>query len=163
MTIRITEYSQKYHEDLLSLVSRVNEADPAYPPKGSIHVQNEDWSQWLFEEPVVARFVALKDDKVVGHIVLESVHDYITDRLENNSTDYLEIGQFFVDPTIQREGIGNSLFQIACQETKSLQSKISLVVLDGSDSAKRFYLHHGLQEVCKFTGRDGVNTIFVEN
>lgn len=163
MAVRITEYNQKHHEDLLSLASRVNEADTAYPPMGSVHVQNEDWSQWLFEEPVVIRLVALKDDKVVGHIVLESAHDYITDRLEDNSTDYLEIGQFFVDPTIQREGVGNKLFQSACQEAKLLLSKISLVVLDGSDSAKRFYLHHGLREVSKFSGRDGVNTIFIED
>lgn len=163
MTVSVTEYNQNYHKDLLSLVSRVNEADPAYPPRGSFHVQNEDWNQWLFDEPVVIRLVALKEDKVVGHIVLESAHDYITDRLEGDSTHYLEIGQFFVDPTIQREGIGNKLFETACQEARLLFSKISLVVLDGSDSAKRFYLHHNLREVCKFTGRDGVNTIFIED
>lgn len=163
VAIRITEYNQNHHEDLLSLVSRVNEADPAYPPSGSVHVQNEDWGQWLFEEPVFIRLVALNDDKIVGHIVLESAHDYITDRLTDSSTNYLEIGQFFVDPAIQREGIGNKLFQSACQDVRLLRSKISLVVLDGSDSAKRFYLHHGLREVSKFTGRDGVNTIFVED
>lgn len=163
MTIRIIEYNTEHLTDLLSLVSKVNEADAAYPPAGSVHVQNGDWQQWLFEEPVKIRLVALKNGKVVGHIVLESAHDYITDRLEDSTTDYLEIGQFFVDPTIQREGIGNRLFLAARQEAKLLLSKITLVVLDGSDSAKRFYLHHDLHEVNKFTGRDGVNTIFVEN
>lgn len=163
MAIRITEYKQKHFEDLLSLASRMNAADPAYPPRGSTHVQNEDWRKWLFDEPVIHRLVALKDDRVIGHIVLEPVHDYITSRLDRSSTNYLEIGQFFVDPTIQREGIGNKLFQSASQDARLLLSKVALVVLDGSDSAKRFYLHHGLRQVGKFSGRDGVNTIFIED
>lgn len=163
MSIRITEYRQEHLQGLLSLVTRINEANSAYPPPGSIHVQNEDWESWLFEDSVTVRLVAMKDQRIVGHIVLEPVNDYITQRLETSSDNYLEIGQFFVDPSIQKAGIGNELFQSVLEISQRLESKISLVVLDGSDAAKRFYVHHGLREVSKFNGRDGVNTIFVED
>jgi ribosomal protein S18 acetylase RimI-like enzyme len=163
MSVSVTEYRSEHLQDLLSLVVRINEADSAYPPPGSIHVQNEDWESWLFEDSVSIRLVAVKNERVVGHIVLEPVNDYITQRLDDPAVSRLEIGQFFVDPTIQKSGIGNKLFQTALEISKSLERKIALVVLDGSDDAKRFYSHHGLREVGKFTGRDGVNTIFIEN
>lgn len=163
MSVRVIEYRQEHLQDLLSLVSRVNKADSAYPPKGSIHVQNEDWESWLFDDSVMCRIVAVKDDRVVGHIVLEPAHEYITQRLRSNTNSYLEIGQFFVDPAIQKAGIGNALFQSALEISRGLERKICLVVLDGSDAAKRFYVHHGLIENERFIGRDGVNTIFLEN
>lgn len=163
MSVSVTEYRSEHLQDLLSLVVRINEADSAYPPPGSIHVQNEDWESWLFEDSVNIRLVAVKNERVVGHIVLEPVNDYITQRLDSPIVSRLEIGQFFVDPSIQKAGIGHRLFQSALEISKRLESKISLVVLDGSDSAKRFYAHHGLREVAKFTGRDGVNTIFIED
>lgn len=163
MSVRIIEYRQEHLQDLLSLVSRVNKEDPAYPPQGSIHVQNEDWESWLFEDSVTSRTVAMKDDRVIGHIVLEPAHDYITQRLSHIANFYLEIGQFFVDPAIQKAGIGHKLFQSALETSRGFERKICLVVLDGSDAAKRFYVHHGLIENERFIGRDGVNTIFLEN
>lgn len=163
MSVSVKEYQQENLKDLLSLVARINEADSAYPPPGNINVQNEDWESWLFEDSVTVRLVAMKDGLVVGHVVLEPVNDYITQRLESTTDSYLEIGQFFVDPVIQKAGIGNKLFQTALEISKNLEHKIALVVLDGSDDAKRFYAHHGLREVGKFTGRDGVNTIFIED
>jgi GNAT superfamily N-acetyltransferase len=146
----------------LSLTDRVNSADAAYPPPGDRRVQEKNWKAWLFLDGS-NHMVALKDEEVVGHIAWDFPHDYITDHLEPSENSYLEITQFFVDPTLQREGIGDKLFQSVLQEARRLNSKVALVALDGSDAAKRFYLHHGLREISKFTGRDGVNTIFVED
>lgn len=162
MEIRITYYDPQHLDSLLSLTERVNAANSAYPPPGDRRVQEKDWKTWLFLDGA-PHTVALHGEDVVGHISWDIPHDYITDHLEPSQNSYLEVTQFFVDPKLQKKGIGHQLFQSALQEAERLQSKVVLVSLDDSDEAKKFYRNHGLREIGQFVGRDGVNTIFLQD
>lgn len=162
MQIRITPYDPQNLDSLLSLTERVSSANAAYPPPADRRVHEKNWKAWLFLEGA-PHTVALFGKDVVGHISWDIPHDYITDHLEPSENAYLEVVQFFVDPKFQGKGVGHQLFQSAVQEAHRLQSKIALVALDGSDEAKRFYRKHGLREVSQFSGRDGVNTLFIQD
>lgn len=159
--IEVSRYSTKHLRGLIALAEKVNRLDPAYPPANDESVKNGDWKGWLFGDNTVDRLVATANGKVVGHIVLTPSHDYIQPFLKSDSR-YFEVGQFFVDPEVQKAGIGKALFTKAFEIAHSFDRKLSLCVLEGSRDAQRFYQHNGLHLESSFVGRDGLNMVFLE-
>lgn len=159
--VQVSRYSPRHLKNLISLAEKVNRLDPAYPPANDESVKVGNWTGWLFGEKTVDRLVATSEDEVLGHIVLTPAHPYIQPYLDSESK-YFEVGQFFVDPEIQKSGIGKKLFTEAFSISHSFDRKLSLCVLEGSQDAQRFYQHNGLHLASSFVGRDGLNMVFIE-
>lgn len=100
-----------------------------------------DPARWLSPESALGCWVAVVDDRVVGHVVLTAVRDHA------------EVERLFVDPTATGQGIGRQLLQHCVTTAAALNRELSLEVVDNRGAAVHLYRRAGWLE----TGRTPID------
>jgi GNAT superfamily N-acetyltransferase len=163
-----------HHSQLLQCLQELQESKSSYPPKDTITNIQPTAAEWLSDEGEDAhRFVAMLEGRVVGHIGISALHDYMVKFLKDNSfvadenetelRSYVEIGTFFVSPSAQKHGVGGKLFAHILAETRRRGKIPALAVVESHDSHKatQLYQRHGMLNVGYFHGTHGKNLIFI--
>jgi|GEM_PF-5855007 len=105
MAFSVVPFVEAEHEaGAVAALLRVRRVDPSYPPARDADPTFESFRAWLESEPVLARWVALAEGSVVGHVQVTVAHKYLVDHLATTRTGdrrYAEIGKLFVDPDTQ--------------------------------------------------------------
>lgn len=164
---KLVGYSSVKHLDsLVDLLLDLQETDAFYPPRVGLKLTAAELVGWLTLDPVLQRWVALRDKVVIGHISIANPHDYILDFLRGfelvdySQNPFTEIGQFFVQSSDQRSGAGKLLFEEALSFSSKNHLKPILAVIDGSSKARSFYAAQGLEKLGEFKGIHGINHVF---
>ncbi|WP_371405067.1 N-acetyltransferase family protein [Kribbella sp. NBC_00662] len=100
-----------------------------------------DPARWLSPDSALGYWVAVVDDRVVGHVVLTAVRDHA------------EVERLFVDPTATGKGIGRQLLQHCVTTAAALNRELSLEVVDNRGPAVHLYRRAGWLE----TGRTPID------
>lgn len=161
--MEIVAYSESLHlQELTEIVHGMRHSERAYPPREDCGETVEDVEAWLRGSTAFARWVAVHEGKVVGHIALQEPDDYLKTFLTEHEITgkQSEISKFFVSPDCRKLGAGRLLFSHAVE---SSDHQVALAVLNGSLAAREFYVHHGMTELGIYHGKSGINHIFLEN
>jgi GNAT superfamily N-acetyltransferase len=94
-----------------------------------------DPGSWLTPELALGCWVAVSDDRVVGHVVLTA------------AGVGAEVERLFVDPKATRQGIGRQLLDHCVGTAAALGRRLSLEVVDNSGPAVTLYRRAGWLEV----------------
>jgi GNAT superfamily N-acetyltransferase len=89
---------------------------------------------WLTPENRLGCWVAVSDERVVGHVVLTAVGDSA------------EVERLFVDPRATRQGIGRQLLDRCVTTAAELGRELSLEVVDNRGAAVHVYRRAGWRE-----------------
>ena len=168
MTMIIVPFSSTHLLKTVDLLLEVRNVDGTYPPAVDAENTVSGFSRWLMSEETVGRWVALMDGDVAGHISLTPAHGYLTQSLDDlgyvgiEGRSFCEVSKFFVDPQVQRQGVGAKLFDYAIEQGWALGLQPALAVIDTSYAARRFYARKGMLEVGSFHGVHGENFVFVD-
>jgi ribosomal protein S18 acetylase RimI-like enzyme len=100
-----------------------------------------DPAAWLTPENALGCWVAVSEDRVVGHVVLTAVDDRA------------EVERLFVDPAATRQGIGRRLLEHCIDTATQLGRELSLEVVDNRGAAVHLYRRAGWLE----TGRTPID------
>lgn len=160
--MKIVTYVEELHlPELSAIAHRMRNSERAYPPREDCGESLPEVEDWLRKSEALFRWVAIQEDKVVGHISLQHPEVYLRAFIESCGIigGHFEISKFFVSPDCRKSGAGRLLFAHA---VKSSSTPSALAVLDGSHAARTFYSHHGMEELGIYHGRSGVNHIFVD-
>lgn len=169
MDVAVVPFVASDHlRETVAVLHRVRAADPNYPPPTDAEDSPTSLSRWLLDEggSYLSRWAALVGDRVVGHVSVSLPHDYILKFLRSieyqlTKIDQLcEVTKFFVDPTVQRLGVGSRLFFQACQFASQERRTPVLAVVDTSVDARHFYRHSGMEDLGVFEGFHGTNHVF---
>ena len=166
MTFNLVPFVEKDHltSAALALLS-VREATQVYPPTQDANADVESFKAWLTPESEVhARWAALVDGEVAGHVMLSPALPYMVDHLESHgydATNCAEVNKLFVDPSQSKHGIGGALLESAIEVARSQGRRAVLAVVSTSTQALRLYRHSSLVEVEPFHGRHGENRVFM--
>ena len=101
----------------------------------------------------------------MGHVVIRQPLAYLNSWVETpkgNSGQIAptcELGQLFVSPDIEGEGVGLMLTRAALGWARERNLDVILVVLDVTPHAIKFYERLGFSEMGWFQGFDGGNTV----
>lgn len=168
MTIRIVSFDAAVHlNQTVNVLMRMRTIDPLYPPPIDAATNLKSLTQWLIEDGVLGRWVAIHNEQVVGHLSVLSPHNYLYDFFSEHSISspaengFCEISKFFIDPSQRKQGIGRLLFKKAQDFAASREVQLALAVIDSSTAARSFYNAVGLNEVGVFTGIHGINHVFI--
>jgi [ribosomal protein S18]-alanine N-acetyltransferase len=101
-----------------------------------------DPRRWLTPEDGLGCWVAVRDERVVGHVALTA-----------NGPDGVSVERLFVDPEATRAGIGRQLLDHSVKAAAELGRKLSLEVVDNRGAAERLYRRAGWLE----TGRTPID------
>jgi GNAT superfamily N-acetyltransferase len=169
MRVSVVPFNREAHLDqTVQVLLRVRAADPSYPPPVDVEATAEAFAGWLLADDVISRWVALSDDRVVGHVALAEAHDYLLDFLGGTEFRELageglcEISKLFVDPDVQRNGAGGALLATALDSAAELDRVAVLAVVAASEAARRLYARSSLTEIGTFDGIHGENHVFIE-
>ena len=163
MAFDILPFHHSAHfNELVDILFRVRTADPTYPPAQDADASVESFGSWLLQGPVIERWVAVVDGRVVGHVALADAHSYLTNYLDDPTLDGLcEVNQLFVDSEMRGHGTGLLLVEHVLAAAAELQRPVGLAVVAESLAARRLYARSGLTEVGAFEGRHGTNYVFL--
>jgi GNAT superfamily N-acetyltransferase len=149
------------------VLHRVRAATKTYPPPVDADDTPASFSAWLDDgEDYLGRWVAVREGRVIGHVSVVEPHDYILRFLGTldvgtvRRRGLVEITKFFVDPDVQRGGVGSRLFARALDFATGSELTPVLAVVSTSTDARRFYGREGMTEVGQFEGRHGTNHVF---
>lgn len=171
--VTIEKYEPTVHyNQLLECLEELQASKSSYPPRNVITNLQPTAAEWLQDDGGESlRFVALLEEKVVGHISIAAPYDYLVNFLqtadyineEKTADSYVEIGTFFVSPSAQKHGIGHKLFARIQEEANTLGKTTALAVVESHDSNKAtaLYERHGMENIGYFNGTHGKNLIFV--
>jgi GNAT superfamily N-acetyltransferase len=163
----------KHYDQLLECLQELIDSKSSYPPKNTETGVQSSAEEWLADEGEEAhRFVAILEGRVVGHVGITALHDYMVKYMKENCfiqneterRGYVEIGTFFVSPTAQKHGVGAKLFSHILDEISRLRKVPSLAAVESHDSHKatKLYERHGLINVGYFHGTHGKNMIYIK-
>lgn len=175
--LTIEKYEPNIHyNQLVECLQELQEAKSSYPPKNTvtnIQPSAEEWLSGDEEGKDSHRFVAMLEGRVVGHIDITALHDYMVKFLKDNSfihedkdaESYVEIGTFFVSPRAQKHGVGHQLFTHILRESQIVGKVPTLAVVESHDSHKATHLYerHGMRNIGAFQGTHGKNLIFIQD
>jgi GNAT superfamily N-acetyltransferase len=168
MPTTIVEFSKKHHlEQTVDALLLVRKSDPEYPPPLDTDTQRGSMAKWLLGDEILARWVAVVDERVVGHIQVTKPHSYLQATLRGAlpqvipDSDLVEIGKFFVNPSCQETGIGTLLFKQASSFIRNQRKTAVLAVLPSSIKALEFYVRKGMRRCGSFTGVHGENLVLI--
>lgn len=169
MQVEIVPFSESVHiVDTVGVLLSVCKMDPSYPPLQDAKRTPESFADWLIREPVLNRWIAVVDGEIVGHIATANPHLYITDFLASIAYDlttadqFGEIVKFFVDPSAQHVGVGQTLLAHALISLHAMGLQPILAVVAESRSARRIYAHIGMKQLGYFEGIHGRNYVFTD-
>jgi GNAT superfamily N-acetyltransferase len=165
MVFRVVPFVEDEHrEGAVAALLRVRKADPSYPPPQDADPTYESLSSWLQNEPVLARWVAVLNGSVTGHVQVSAAHKYLLDHLATDLArcrPFAEIGKLFVAPDTQNVGIGTALLYRACEFAVSQGMRPALAVLPTSVAAIRLYRRSGMECAGTFIGVHGENLVML--
>jgi GNAT superfamily N-acetyltransferase len=162
----VQDYDEAVHRSgAVRALMSVRRADGGYPPPQDTGDTTEELDRWLFDSPVRARWVAVLDDEVVGHVCLSPAHPYLTRRLVPVSppTVLLEVGKLYVAAEARGLDLGRRLLEEAMGRAAGEGAVAALAVLPTSRAALGLYRDRGLVEVGQFEGVHGLNLVFVDD
>lgn len=163
-----------HYNQLVDCLQELIESKSSYPPKNKLTNIQSSAAEWLSDEGEDAhRFVAMLEGRIVGHVGIAALHDYMVKFLKDNfiitedeeRESYVEIGTFFVSPSAQKHGVGHQLFIHILREAQMLGKVPTLAVVESHDSHKAttLYVKHGMRNIGAFEGTHGKNLIFVQD
>lgn len=168
MPVCVHDYVEMTHgRRTLEVLQRVRAADPTYPPSDAGST-GSDLRDWLLSEPGLGRWVVVVDREVAGHVQLTPPHDYLIEQLASfghhpmGDAGYAEIAKLFVDPLVQRRGVGAVLLAAARAASWASGRQPALAVVSTSAAATRMYVHEGMVEIGEFDGIHGINRVMVD-
>jgi GNAT superfamily N-acetyltransferase len=134
-----------------------------YPPLVDVDGTDGSLERWLFDGEVLARYVAVIDGQVVGHVLLHSLGEYLVSRCErlgmSSGAGWIEVGKLFVRPDQVGQGIGTALLTAAREYAAGRRKRLVLCVVETSEAAHALYLREGLVEMGEFAGVHGRNVV----
>ncbi len=160
--MEVVNYDERLHlEELTNVAYLMRHSETAYPPHEFCGESKPEVNEWLKNCHSHTRWVAVNDNKVIGHISLAKPEDYLSKFLHEHSfhSEFDEVSKFFVHPEYRKTGAGRLLFAHALASSPIPKA---LAVLAGSIAARKFYVHHGMTEIGIYHGISGVNHIFGE-
>jgi len=169
VTISVETFNPSIHLDaLVEVLQHVRAGDPTYPPPIDVDDSPAAMRQWLVAEDASARWVAVVDGSVAGHVMILPPHAYLTDFLD--SIDYspraargfTEVARVFVDPSFWRRGIASMLLETAIGYAWSKQLQPALAVVTTSTAAIELYGRAGLIRLGSFCGVHGENVVMID-
>ncbi len=172
MRVAVVPFIARNHlRETVAVLHRVRAADPTYPPSADAEDNASSLASWLLSDDanLLSRWVAIIDNRVVGHVSIAEPHDYILKFFQSTqyaavASDQLgEVAKFFVDPLAQRSGVGSRLLSRACEVTIAGGRSPVLAVMDTSVSARSFYAREGMEELGLFNGVHGINHVLWRN
>jgi GNAT superfamily N-acetyltransferase len=121
--------------------------------------------QYLYERAAVKRLVALNDNDIVGHCLVETANPRHElkwrSALQESTLSLLEIGGAFVKPQVMYSGIGTMLLEHALKLVKEIPAQPVSATWSSNMHVKRMFLRHA----AKYVGDDettmGVVSLFV--
>lgn len=169
MSITIEPFVPRLHLDpLVRVLMKVRDRDPSYPPPIDVAHSAEAFRSWLTDEDALARWVAVDDGIVAGHVMVVKAHDYLEDYLRGidyrarAENGFAEVAKVFVDPDFQRRGIAARLLNTGVGDAWTRDMQPALAVVETSTAAIRLYTREGLVQLGTFDGRHGVNIVMVD-
>jgi GNAT superfamily N-acetyltransferase len=162
----VQDYDEQLHRTgAVRALADVRRAGDAYPPRRDTGDSPAELADWLFLEPVSARWVAVLDGDVVGHVCLSPAHDYLARRLVPRAApvELLEVGKLYVAPQARGLDLGGRLLDAALTRAADERALSVLAVLPTSAAAVGLYRERGLVEVGRFDGVHGMNLVFVDD
>lgn len=162
--LKIVDYEAIHVDGLLSVLSKVRDAYPVYPPPASAGDTDESFERWLQSDEGLARRVALSDGRIVGHGMLSEPHGYILDCLEASGIQtapatLAEIGKLFVSPSISHGGTGTALIRELVRAAEAHGRIPVSCILEDSPESLRLHGKLGFEIIASFEGVSGLNHI----
>lgn len=167
MSILLCPFNESLHlEQTIDSIMRVRDVYGVYPPKQDVGDDRQEFSDWLLEEEVLVRIVAL-EQQVTGHVSLTHAHPYLTKHLagighELEGKGYVEVSKLFVDPLAHAKGTGALLLQAMIDHSRENDFQLALAVIETSTAAIELYQRLGLHAAGEFDGIHGRNLVFVD-
>lgn len=163
MSLTIVPFDPMLHtEETVRVLAKVRAFTPDFPPPADADSTEQSLREWLLNERAVARWVALWDGQVVGHVLVTRAHDYLLRHLGARAgSGLLEVGKLFVAPVSRGRGAGAALLTEAMSFAVSCGSPLALAVLPTSGAAIGLYERMGLEPAGSFDGVHGLNYVYV--
>ena len=162
----IVPFDEDKHLDQALLALQAVKRAHTYPPDRDADETLESLRTWLLEEVPLQRWVALIGEEPVGFVQITEPHDYIVRHLTAWNYDCLadgfaEVGKFFVDPKLQRVGVGAKLLAQACAFSWSESRQPVLAVVTTFTAAMHLY-EEGMRLLGTFNGVHGENWVYAD-
>lgn len=167
MSFEVVAFSPDVHlAGAVQALLEVRHADATFPPPQDAQSTPGSLKQWLLRDDVMARFVAVLDGRVLGHIQVGRPHDYLVRHLRigpgnGQGPSYLEVGKLFVAPDARGLGVGAALLEQALEYGRTQGQSIALAVLPASSAAIALYQRRGMVSAGSFEGIHGTNLVMV--
>ena len=147
--ITVRPYRAEDRGAVLLILQAVAESNPGqYPFR--IDRNPDALLEWLEARNADGRFVAERDDMVVGHVRVTApsplIERFLRD-LGERPDDYLEVGRLFADPFLPRAGIGRTLIRHAMAVIHATGREAVLLVPEHQTAALAFYDAEGWQSL----------------
>lgn len=165
--VYIEPFKAQHLEGAVDALLHVSVADLEYPPR-SVPRGFDSYSKWLTGSSSLARWVAIVDGEVAGHVWVSKPHAYLLNYLEsvghvsNAFNGVSEIGKLYVDPRYSGKGIGKLLLQTSRAYSWDHEMEPALAVVTSSVTALHLYKKQGLKDLGSFMGVDGENRVMVD-
>jgi GNAT superfamily N-acetyltransferase len=130
-------------DELVSLTTRVETVDnyPGYLPDG-------DFVRFLTRPTPLAAWVAVRDERIVGHVALnDRTSSPVMELVARDDAAY--VARLLVDPDIRRAGIGRQLLDHARRAAVALGRTpfLDVVDRDAAAAAIALYRNEGWEEI----------------
>lgn len=142
-----------HHDDLPAvarLMARSQQLDGTYPAPHYAGDSATTVARWLTRHEALARWVAVDDGEVVGHVQLSAVHDpglaAVLDG-QGGADGHLEVGRLVVAAGTRRRGTGAGLLDAAVAGARARGARPCLCVLATQHAAVALYRAAGFEEL----------------
>ena len=142
--IVIRPYSEADRVAVSFVLEAVARANPGYPFQ--LAREREALDAWLVEAGDAQRFVATRDEAVIGHAQLSVVSPYIAAFCSDAGADpasFVEVGRVFVDPHLPRTGAGRALVRHLVHVGTESGKQPILLVPEHQEHAVALYASEG--------------------
>jgi len=156
----VREYQDADRAKLIAAAQRQFASDDDYPLAPAV---GEDIADWLFKDIGARRWVAVADNKVIGHMQVTPAHDYFAKggaELAALLPDLLEIGKLFVLADYRNMGVATALIEVAINEAGAAGKSIILATFPHLTKAIALYRDLGFRCIGAFPGKYVQNVIY---
>ena len=153
---RVQRYQATDHLGLLDTFLHIQRASGGWFPPTQRDTGTPGMRQWLEAPAYVARWVAVADQRVVGHVGVAAPGPDVIEAVDAlGISPALEVVRMGVDPAVRQGGVGDALLRHAMAFIEENGARGVLAVLHQQKAAKRLYDRHGWRQVGAILGRSG--------